>query len=56
LAEYFYTDHPQCYIAKDKETIEKEYLDFGKEMLENTYLALDKETIIFILLRKIKLS
>lgn len=46
LAEYFYTDHPQCYIAKDKETIEKEYLDFGKEMLENTYLALDKETII----------
>lgn len=46
LAEYFYTNNPQCYILKNKQAIKNEFLSFGKEMLEHTYNAFSKEDII----------
>ncbi len=46
LAEYLYTEHPQCIMFKGKEVINQEYSDFGKEMLEHTYNAFEEKQII----------
>jgi hypothetical protein len=45
-AEYMYTDHPQCYLVKDNSTIDKEFSDFGKEVLKHTYKAYYKKDIL----------
>ncbi len=45
LAEYFYTDNPQCYMLTAN-TYNDEFLDYGKQMLDNCYQAFTKEDII----------
>ncbi len=39
LAEYFYTGKPQCYLLADKETEDREFLPFGRHLLDLTYKA-----------------
>lgn len=46
LAEYLYTENPQCYILKDDKAINNEFLDFGIEMLDHTYKAFSENDII----------
>ena len=46
LAEYFYTEHPQCYMLRNRDEIEKEFLPFGKQMLSHCYLAFSCSDII----------
>lgn len=46
LAEYFYTDHPQCYCLKDEQEEKEEFLSFGQEMLKQTYRVYDPDKII----------
>jgi hypothetical protein len=46
LAEYFYTDNPQCYLLKNNDIIDQEFTDFGKAMLENAYKAFSRQEII----------
>ncbi|MFD1259801.1 hypothetical protein [Entomomonas asaccharolytica] len=46
LAEYFYTDNPQCYLLRDDSAIDKEFLAFGKEMLKHTYHAYNENQLI----------
>lgn len=46
LAEYFYTGKPQCYLLQNDKTIETEYIEFGKRMLEHTYKAYSEQDII----------
>jgi hypothetical protein len=46
LAEYLYTDHPQCYLLKDEREINDQFLHFGKKILNHVYKAFSKEQII----------
>lgn len=46
LAEYLYTENPQCYILKNDKSIEHEFLDFGIKMLDHTYKAFSENDII----------
>jgi CDP-glycerol glycerophosphotransferase (TagB/SpsB family) len=46
LAEYLYTDHPQCFLLKDEEDIDRQFLPFGQRVLKNVYKAFSKEQII----------
>jgi hypothetical protein len=46
LAEYFYTDNPQCYLLKNDDVINKEFTDFEKAMLNNTYKAFSRQEIV----------
>lgn len=46
LAEYFYTGKPQCYLLADGETASREFLPFGRQLLEATYHASDTHEII----------
>ena len=39
LAEYFYTGHPQCYLLSGEETVDREFLPFGKRLVEHVYRA-----------------
>ncbi len=39
LAEYFYTGHPQCYLLSSEETVDREFLPFGKRLVEHVYRA-----------------
>jgi hypothetical protein len=45
-AEYMYTDHPQCYLIKDKTTKDREFSVFGKDILKHTYLAYSEQDIL----------
>lgn len=45
LAEYFYTGRPQCYLLADAQTEEREFLPFGRELLNLTYKAYDEQAI-----------
>ncbi len=45
LAEYFYTDKPQCYVLQSDEQFEHEYLEFGKKFFDYVYKAYTKEDI-----------
>lgn len=46
LAEYFYTDNPQCYLLRNESAIDEEFLTFGKEMLKHTYHAYNETQLI----------
>lgn len=46
LAEYFYTDNPQCYLLRSEEAINEEFLSFGKEMLKHTYCVYNTTQVI----------
>ena len=49
LAEYFYTGRPQCYLLADEETAGREFLPFGRKLLDATYRASsEKEVTDFI--------
>ena len=45
LAEYFYTGRPQCYLLADRETEEREFLPFGRRLLDHTYKAYDARAV-----------
>lgn len=45
LAEYFYTGHPQCYLLADDATIDREFLPFGKKLLEHVNRAYSSDEI-----------
>ncbi len=45
LAEYFYTGRPQCYLLADTRTEEREFLPFGRKLLDLTYKAYDERAI-----------
>jgi hypothetical protein len=46
LAEYLYTDHPQCYLLKNENEIGQEFTSFGKEILEHVYKSFSKQDIL----------
>lgn len=45
LAEYFYTKKPQCYILQNEDTLDSEYLDFGKRFFNYVYKAFSGDDI-----------
>ena len=45
LAEYFYTGRPQCYLLVDEETAVREFLPFGRKLLDATYRASSERDI-----------
>lgn len=53
LAEYFYTEMPQCYLIDNK--TEAQFLPFGKKLLENVYTA-STETQILDFIDKVVLA
>lgn len=46
LPEYFYVDHPQCYIIRSKKYIKSQYGDWGMKMLDACYVASTESQII----------
>lgn len=46
LAEYLYTDKPQCFLLENQEEIDNEFLPFGKELLEVSYKAYNEKEIM----------
>ena len=46
LAEYFYTNKPQCYMLRNENQFNEEYIDFGKEFFNYVYKAYTKDGII----------
>ena len=45
LAEYFYTEHPQCYMFSSPDVIDREFTSFGKKMLNHAYKAFSEQEI-----------
>lgn len=45
LAEYFYTNKPQCYVLQSQEQCDAEYLDFGKQFFKYVYKAFSEDDI-----------
>jgi len=45
LAEYFYTGKPQCYLLADGRTEAREFLPFGRSVLDLTYKAFSEADI-----------
>ena len=39
LAEYFYTGKPQCYLLADDATVDRQFLPFGRKLLEHVERA-----------------
>ena len=39
LAEYFYTGKPQCYLLADDATVDRQFLPFGRRLLEHVERA-----------------
>ena len=49
LAEYFYTDKPQCYLLEGPRTVEEQFLPFSRRLLDYAYRATtDGEIVGFI--------
>lgn len=46
LCEYLYTDHPCCYMLRNKEQIQKLFLPLGQEALKHYYQAFCEDEII----------
>lgn len=46
LAEYFYTGKPQCYLLSDVATPCREFLPFGRNLLDATYRASSENDIL----------
>lgn len=46
LAEYFYTGKPQCYLLADPAVAEREFLPFGKKLLDASYKASNEDGIL----------
>jgi SAM-dependent methyltransferase len=45
-AEYMYTDHPQCYLINDDANVDKNFSEFGKEILKYTYISYCQQDIL----------
>ena len=49
LAEYFYTGKPQCFLLDDEKTMSREFLPFGRRLLDASLKAFtEKEILDFI--------
>lgn len=46
LAEYMFTEKPVCYMLRNKNSIEKYFMENGKEILSHCYQAYKKEDIL----------
>ena len=46
LAEYMFTGKPVCYMLRNSESIDKYFMDNGKEIISHCYKAYNKENII----------
>jgi hypothetical protein len=46
LAEYFYTDKPQCYLLREDKKLEDNFMPEGIEMLNFTYRAINEKDIL----------
>ena len=46
LAEYFYTNKPQCYLLRTDKLLSDNFTENGIKMLENVYTAKNKGEII----------
>ena len=46
LCEYLFTEKPACYLLKNKESIEKNFNDLGKESLNHYYQAFNEKDIL----------
>jgi len=46
LAEYMFTEKPVCYMLRNKDSIEKYFMENGKEILSHCYQAYKKQDII----------
>ncbi len=49
LAEYFYTNKPQCYLLKEDLSNNQEFSDFGKELFNYIYTAYNQKDIIYFI-------
>lgn len=49
LCEYLFTDHPACYMLKNKESIPEQFDVLGQKTLEHYYQAFTKEDILYFL-------
>lgn len=46
LAEYFYTGRPQCYLLADEGTACREFLPFGRNLLDACYRASSERDVV----------
>jgi len=46
MAEYLYTDHPVCFMLKDKSRNQKNYNTFALECIDHHYYAFNEQDII----------
>jgi len=46
LPEYFYFNKPQCFVLENKEELEEEFTQIGRNFLKHVYNAYEKEDII----------
>jgi CDP-glycerol glycerophosphotransferase (TagB/SpsB family) len=46
LAEYFYTDKPQCYMLREDKKLEDNFMPEGIEMLDFTYKVMNEKDIL----------
>lgn len=46
LPEYFYTGMPQCYLLKNKEAEDEQFLQYGKQLLSYVYKAYSEDDIL----------
>jgi hypothetical protein len=45
LPEYFYTGMPQCYLLRSKESVDEQFLEYGKLLLSHTYKAYSESDV-----------
>ncbi len=46
LPEWFYTGKPQCFVLRDKLAENRQFLDFGKQLLSHVYKAYNQDDIV----------
>ncbi|MCQ2393778.1 MAG: hypothetical protein MJ249_05750 [Kiritimatiellae bacterium] len=46
LAEYYYTGKPQCYLLENEAALEREFTDFGQQLIAHAYSAYTQSEII----------
>ncbi len=46
IAEYYFTDKPQCFVVRSDEVIKSQLNDFGQECISHSYKAYSEQDII----------
>lgn len=46
LPEYFYTKKPQCYMLSSPQSVDAQFLEYGKALLANVYKAYSESDIV----------